>query len=138
MKETLTKPLHTHVTDKEGETIARAATKEGRSVSAFIRRSILQNIATENAATDAKSKLKETGSPVGRELVVNAIAQTLETLAMWTDETHRESYRYLARDVRSWEPDQWDICCPFCDEIECDEGCPMSELRTQGAQLGKP
>lgn len=59
MKETLTKPLHTHVTDKEGEAIAKEAAKEGRSVSAFIRRSVLQNIAMEKAAGQIKSGIRK-------------------------------------------------------------------------------
>jgi hypothetical protein len=33
----------------------------------------------------------------------------------------------IADEVERWEPG--DACCPLCEEMTCDEGCPMAEAR---------
>ena len=61
-------------------------------------------------------------------LVINATAATLAYLAGWpgTDE-QRAVLRETARAVLSVSRD--DICCPVCQEIQCDSDCPLYPVR---------
>jgi len=55
------------------------------------------------------------------------VAATLRTASGWIkDEGDRilliESAAEIADSDLSW-------CCPMCDEIACDDGCPLAEVR---------
>lgn len=73
-----------------------------------------------------------------RELRANAmrapIVQTLRFLAGgWIrDDAGHDNQQWLT-DVadqieRDPDPANWD-CCPICEEVTCDNGCPLSEVR---------
>lgn len=61
------------------------------------------------------------------------VAATLRQLAGWgvRDRTPDSLYE-LAAVVEQYDHATGDLealCCPMCQEIECDAGCPMEEVR---------
>lgn len=57
------------------------------------------------------------------------VVATLRQLASWSEEDCLpESLAALAREVEEHDfADSW--CCPMCQEIQCDGGCPLAEVR---------
>lgn len=58
-----------------------------------------------------------------------AVAATIETV-LWaiTDEDNlRSEFAQTAKDVRAMSQD--DPCCALCEEVVCDDGCPLAEWR---------
>jgi hypothetical protein len=56
------------------------------------------------------------------------VARTLEQLACWQDDDRSpENLRQLAREVRGEDPP--DMCCPMCQEVDCDSTCPLAAAR---------
>lgn len=72
-------------------------------------------------------------TPAERELVRNAVSATLRTVAEWGltwpdgRKLARDDLRMIAANVESLGPD--DCRCPVCEEVECDEDCPLAGLR---------
>lgn len=71
-----------------------------------------------------------------------AVAATLRTVAGWgqlacvTDDDEyrgvnvgRDELYELARRVEHERVDDW-WSCPICQEVECDNGCPLEPLRS--------
>jgi hypothetical protein len=58
------------------------------------------------------------------------IAATLRTAADWLPDDHREMLRETAQGVESCT-DSYSLsfCCPVCQEVHCDEGCPLEHVR---------
>lgn len=58
------------------------------------------------------------------------VAATLRQLAEWPDEERTpEVLRDLAIEVENHDyADSW--VCPMCEEVECDDGCPLAGART--------
>lgn len=54
------------------------------------------------------------------------VAATLRTIAGWFDAEQRQQLRDVAEDV---ELDPLGACCPLCQEVTCDEGCPLQSVR---------
>lgn len=78
------------------------------------------------AALSSSGRLLPPGSEV-RERIA-ATAETLHVVAGWGDvgaeELHRVAQEVAAGDVAGW------TCCPVCEEIECDAGCPLAPVRS--------
>lgn len=62
---------------------------------------------------------------------IAATVDTLRVIASWGAEDRTpEELRTLASQV--YEVDPRDICCPVCQEVICDDDCPMRGVRTNG------
>lgn len=58
-----------------------------------------------------------------------AVVATLRALAEWhpaTSQVTEEEWLGLAREVEGLEPG-W--ACPLCQEVTCDDGCPLAPVR---------
>ena len=67
---------------------------------------------------------------------VNVVAATLRTIAEQVRDTRdRDDLLTTAEQVEAaWD----DACCPLCQEVTCDTGCPLSEPRaSQDAVSGQ-
>jgi hypothetical protein len=64
-------------------------------------------------------------------LIVSTVERTLRTAAMWL-ESDKDSEMLIetANMVKAQGADE--LCCPVCEEIECDGGCPLETLRKAG------
>ena len=63
-----------------------------------------------------------------REAVLTAVQQTLRTAAFWLEsDKGSEMLAETACAVKRLGADP--LCCPVCEEIKCDEGCPLETLR---------
>lgn len=60
--------------------------------------------------------------------IVAATAATLRQVAGWGvgDDLEKDFYE-LATALGTWKSDG--MCCPMCQEVECDEGCPLEPVR---------
>lgn len=67
----------------------------------------------------------------GRGVVTLAVAATYRHLAIWMDAANADEALRVAGMVERY--DVTDICCPCCQEIECDDGCPLEPIRTEAA-----
>jgi hypothetical protein len=57
-----------------------------------------------------------------------ATAATLRTVAEWGPTITREEFLAVAEQVEAMTGnDGW--CCPVCEEVECDDGCPLEPVR---------
>jgi hypothetical protein len=63
------------------------------------------------------------------EKVVKAVAATLREVAGWgEDDRNPRMMEAVAEDVEAnWN----DVCCPVCQEVTCDEGCPLEAVRAE-------
>lgn len=59
------------------------------------------------------------------------IAATLRQIAEWGDVSDTELYE-IADQVENGATDDW-WSCPMCEEITCDDGCPLEPLRRETA-----
>jgi hypothetical protein len=69
-------------------------------------------------------------------LVRATVSATLQTVAEWglafqstPERPARDELRDIAEQVDRLERDE--VCCPLCEEVDCDEGCPLTPLRAQ-------
>lgn len=66
------------------------------------------------------------------DLIVRAVAATLRSVAGWVganpERADREELYWIADAVEQLDPD--DICCPVCEEMTCDLGCPLYPVRS--------
>lgn len=59
---------------------------------------------------------------------VRTVVATLRTVAeQIRDERDRADLLAVAAEV---ETDVDDMCCPLCQEVVCDETCPLEQVRT--------
>jgi hypothetical protein len=59
---------------------------------------------------------------------LSMVSATLRTAAKWIPEEDRPLFYDVAEEVdRGLDAAAW--CCPVCDEMECDTGCPLEHLR---------
>lgn len=65
------------------------------------------------------------------------IAATLRQVASWgssilisraVNDLDETELRRLADEVENGDASEW-ICCPLCEEIDCDGGCPLHDFR---------
>lgn len=61
----------------------------------------------------------------------HAVAASYRHLAVWMDTANADEALRVAGMVERY--DVTDICCPCCQEIECDDGCPLEPIRTEAA-----
>lgn len=87
-------------------------------------------------AKDVYDSMMEAGTAINqamREYAASVIAGTLRQMSGWGDQTPADMQQ-LAKEIESWaknENGKWDdLCCPMCQEITCDSGCALEELRT--------
>lgn len=53
-------------------------------------------------------------------------AKALRTAACWLP----DEYRDMLRDAADGAEKAWDgACCPVCQEVWCDDGCPLEDVR---------
>jgi hypothetical protein len=65
-------------------------------------------------------------------VAVRATAAALRTASCWLP----DEFRDLLREAADGAEHGWgDACCPVCQEVECDAGCPLEDLR---AGLNRP
>jgi hypothetical protein len=64
---------------------------------------------------------------LAQTLIRAAVADTLRTVAEW-GQMSREELRGVAEAVDSMVVEQG-LCCPVCQEVHCDEGCPLESVR---------
>lgn len=58
----------------------------------------------------------------------DAVAKTLRYVASVSDEAQARWMYDLAEEVENSKPSDW-WACPVCEEVICDEGCPLEPLR---------
>ena len=67
-------------------------------------------------------------------LEVTTVAATLRTAAEWFSGDDRDMMREVADDAeRAWDS----ACCPVCEEVTCDEGCPLEHVRAALEEKGR-
>lgn len=55
-------------------------------------------------------------------------AKALRTAAQWLPDEYRDMLCEAADGAEKW----WDgACCPVCEEVWCDDGCPLEEVRAK-------
>jgi hypothetical protein len=61
---------------------------------------------------------------------VATVAATLRTVAGWLPDDDRDMlYKAAERTERDWNG----ACCPVCEEVTCDDGCPLEKVRATTA-----
>lgn len=56
--------------------------------------------------------------------IVSTVAATLKQLSCYLNDVL--DFSEVAKSVEL----DWDgICCPLCEEVTCDEGCPLESVR---------
>lgn len=59
-------------------------------------------------------------------LIVATTASTLRVAADWLSGEDRNMLLEAAANTEiNWD----DACCPVCEEVTCDEGCPLESVR---------
>ncbi|MDQ0809835.1 hypothetical protein QFZ63_001549 [Streptomyces sp. B3I7] len=61
---------------------------------------------------------------------VAIVAATLRTAAEWFSGDDRDTMREVADQTEQ----TWDDICPVCEEVDCDQGCPLEDLRAAVAR----
>lgn len=85
----------------------------------------IEGIVAELRGTQSES-LEGVVVPIPVE--ARAAAKALRTAACWLPDEHRE----LLLDAASGAETHWDgACCPICQEVWCDDGCPLEEVRAE-------
>lgn len=66
-----------------------------------------------------------------REIRVRAVVETLRQLSEWDDEARSApELEMLATTVETYAlHDDGHLCCLMCQEVHCDEGCPLDGVR---------
>jgi hypothetical protein len=57
--------------------------------------------------------------------IVSTIAATLRVAAEWPGDYQGE----MLETANLVETNFDDVCCPLCEEVRCDEGCPLEQVR---------
>ena len=71
---------------------------------------------------------------------LGTISKTLRFVASWIvapndehdERSHYDQIRHLisaAEAIEAGDTKQFDVCCPLCQEVACDTGCPMEPHR---------
>lgn len=56
------------------------------------------------------------------------VIATLRTAAEWME---RDTDRAMMLEAAERAELDWDgACCPVCEEVTCDDGCPLNRVRT--------
>jgi hypothetical protein len=64
------------------------------------------------------------------DTIRGATSATLRTVAEWGPTVTREEFLDVAEQVEAMgDDDGW--CCPVCEEVECDTGCPLEPIRSR-------
>jgi hypothetical protein len=57
---------------------------------------------------------------------IATVVATLRTVAGWMPEDQRQTlYEVADQTEATWD----DLCCPVCEEVTCDDGCPLQHVR---------
>lgn len=67
---------------------------------------------------------------LGTPEVVTTVAATLRTAAEWFSGDDRDTLRQVADQAER----AWDDICPVCEEVDCDDDCPLEGLRAAVAR----
>ncbi|MWA08768.1 hypothetical protein [Streptomyces sp. BA2] len=67
---------------------------------------------------------------LGNPETVTIVAATLRTAAEWFSGDDRDTMREVADQTEA----NWDSICPVCEEVDCDEDCPLEHLRAAVAR----
>lgn len=64
--------------------------------------------------------------------IITAVAATFRQIALWglrfdAGPAHDELME-IARKVEALSVED-DICCPVCEEVTCDDDCPLAPIR---------
>lgn len=65
--------------------------------------------------------------------IIGTVVRTLRQVAEWMPMS-AEELQETADVVERWSVG--DLCCPMCEEVECDDGCPLAEIRAEGSADG--
>lgn len=67
---------------------------------------------------------------------VGTIVATLRQVAGWIQDPDATMLRETAETLERWDwTEEWDaLCCPMCEEVKCDEDCPLAEVRSRAAR----
>lgn len=86
-----------------------------------------QIVVDDNGYLRAQESPSPEAAPNESERAVQLIAATLRTAAEQIQgDTDRITLREIAGTVESnWGGD----CCPLCQEVTCDDGCPLQDVR---------
>ncbi len=61
--------------------------------------------------------------------IVETVVRTLRQVAGWMPMSLEELHE-TADSVERLGADP--LCCPMCEEIECDDDCPLARIRADG------
>ena len=68
---------------------------------------------------------------IGIAVIKRATAATCRQVAEWFDPREAALLLEVATAVERLSED--DICCPACEEVTCDDGCPLAPVRNRWA-----
>jgi hypothetical protein len=89
---------------------------------------IMRHAGQQTPSTPSTSDAYPQPEPVAFDLRVT-VASTLRQLADWGSEDRQAvELRQLADRV---EVDDLNMCCPMCQEVRCDTGCPLEPMRAR-------
>lgn len=73
-------------------------------------------------------------SDVEKAAILRTVALTLQQIAGWGDAgpDNEQGWLDLAREVEQLVPG---YCCPMCQEVECDAGCPLETVRAEDQSI---
>lgn len=67
-----------------------------------------------------------------------AVAATFRYITEWGLAYERETaakaaddFRHIADEIDNLDPER-DVCCPVCQEVTCDDHCPLAPVRNGG------
>ena len=67
--------------------------------------------------------------PEGQQLIIDTTGKTLRQVAEWG---HRRVERAvlidIAGEIEAADIENW-ICCPMCEEMDCDDDCALRPIR---------
>ena len=67
---------------------------------------------------------------LGNPETVTIVAATLRIAAEWFSGDDRDTMREVADQTER----AWDDICPVCEEVDCDDDCPLENLRAAVAR----
>lgn len=62
------------------------------------------------------------------KLIMKIVAETLFIASEWVSDHLAHDFADIARYVAKCHVKDW-TCCPVCDEIVCDDDCPLYVVR---------
>lgn len=67
---------------------------------------------------------------MNREETLEVVARTLHMAADWYPFTdHAAELHEVAEAVERSDEDSLGMCCPVCEEVRCDDHCPLENIR---------